>query len=220
MAANVERFRKDLDRLLEKGRNLDLAMVHEIDSAGFIKQAREQLGDAKKVEVLIKSLPDFKTEYQAWYSESVALLRQLLPDRLANFVALYEKPKARKSIDYENYVVQDYMQNLRVTRGGGYNVVVDASAALPQFRQQLAILSAATARFESSLFEIRQLVQADLFDDEIDSARELLRNGFLRPAGVIAGVVLEKHLRQVCEDRAIRVAKKNPGISDLNEQAP
>jgi hypothetical protein len=95
--------------------------------------------------------------------------------------------------------------------------IVDPSAALPQYRQQLAILKAAYARFDSALFEIRRLVQADLFDSEIDAARELLKSKFFRAAGAIAGVVLEKHLHQVCKDDSIRVLKRNPGIGDLNE---
>lgn len=78
-------------------------------------------------------------------------------------------------------------------------------------------MKAANRRFESSLFEIRQLVQADLFDGEIGAARELQKNKFLRAAGAIAGVVLEKHLRQVCDDHNIKVLKKNPSIGDLNE---
>jgi hypothetical protein len=109
------------------------------------------------------------------------------------------------------------MQDLKVTRGWEKEVVVDSSGAFPQYRQQLAILKAAKSRFESSLFEIRQLVQSDLFDSEIDAARELLKAHFVRPAGIIAGVVLEKHLHQVCNDHEIKVVKKNPAISDLNE---
>src|SRR5262249_7479037 len=112
-------------------------------------------------------------------------------------------------------VIQDYLQDLRVFNTFGRDV--EPSAALPQFSQQVAILQAASARFESSLFEIRQLVQADLFDSEIDAARELLKNKFLRAAGAVAGVVLEKHLRQICDDHGIKVVKKNPGIGDLNE---
>jgi hypothetical protein len=107
------------------------------------------------------------------------------------------------------------LQDLHVKVGGV--IKVDGSAAVPQYRQQLAILSAARARFESSLFEIKQLVQADIFDSEIDSARELLKNKFLRAAGAIAGVVLEKHLQQVYDDHTLKITKKNPGISDLNE---
>ena len=60
-------------------------------------------------------------------------------------------------------------------------------------------------------------MQADLFDSEIDAARELLKNKFLRAAGAIAGVVLEKHLHQVCDDHGVKITKKNPSISDLNE---
>jgi hypothetical protein len=145
----------------------------------------------------------------------LVLLRQLLPDRVGNFVGLYERPKARKSIDYENYVIQDFLQGLTVTRGGA--PVVEPKAALPKYRQQLAILKAAITRFESSLFEIRQLVQADLFDSEIDAARELLKNKFIRAAGAVAGVVLEKHLRQICDDHKVKINKKDPGISYLND---
>jgi hypothetical protein len=138
-----------------------------------------------------------------------------LPDRATDFVGLYQKPKSRKSIQYGNYVMQDYLQGLQATYLG--DVKVDASAAIPQFRQQLAILKAARTRFDSTLFEIRQLVQADLFDTEIAAARELLKGKFLRAAGAVGGVVLEKHLRQVCDDHAIKVVKKAPGITDLNE---
>lgn len=107
------------------------------------------------------------------------------------------------------------MIGLRTSRNG--ETLADASAAIPKFQVQLSILAAARQRFKSAIFEIRQLVQADLFDSEIAAARELLKNRFLRAAGAIAGVVIEKHLAQVCEDHTIKITKKNPGISDLNE---
>lgn len=44
-----------------------------------------------------------------------------------------------------------------------------------------------------------------------------LRLGFLRPVGVVAGVVLESHLRQVCENHKVRVNKQHATISDLND---
>ena len=216
MATNLDRFKKDLDRLIAVGEKLEYAMLKEIQGkAVFEKSIKDQLKE--KAEAFLKSIPAFNRSYEAWYSESLALLRQLLPDRVANFISFYEKPKSRKDINSSNYVIQDYLQGITVTRGYQKDVVVGQSAALSQFRQQLAILEATMARFESSLFEIRQLVQADLFDSELDAARELLRNKFLRAAGAIAGVVLEKHLHQVCDDHSIIIPKKNPGISDLNE---
>jgi hypothetical protein len=39
----------------------------------------------------------------------------------------------------------------------------------------------------------------------------------LRAAGAVAGVVLEKHLRQVCEDHSLQILKKNPTLSDLSD---
>ena len=60
-------------------------------------------------------------------------------------------------------------------------------------------------------------MQADLFDSELDSARELLKKGFLRGAGVLSGVVLEKHLSQVCANHKISIRKKKPTISDFND---
>jgi hypothetical protein len=71
-------------------------------------------------------------------------------------------------------------------------------------------------RFESSLFDIRQLVQADLFDSELDAARELGKHKFTRAAGALAGVVLERHLAQVCDNHNIKMTKKAPNIADLN----
>ncbi len=215
MTTNLERFKKDLDRLIKLGDDLHNSMQHEsVPNDAFEKYIRKQLGD-KQAQEIIHNLPAFKTTYEAWYSESLALLRQLLPDRLQTFISLYEKPKGRKAIEYGNYVIQDYMQDMRIKRYG--EIQVDPTAAIPQFRQQLAILNAAKARFQSSLFEIRQFVQADLFDSEIDLARELLKSNLLRAAGAIAGVILEKHLRQVCEDHGIKILKKQPVINDLNE---
>jgi hypothetical protein len=143
----------------------------------------------------------------------------LLPDRLSDFVRHYERPKTRKDITHGNYVIEDYLQNLRVTRNQGVfeEKVAGPDSAIPQFRQQLAILKSVKARFESSLFDIRQLVQADLFDSELDAAEELARKKFIRPAGALAAVVLERHLAQVCENHGVKVTKKEPTISDLND---
>ncbi|MGB0083936.1 MAG: hypothetical protein WBP94_00985 [Rhodomicrobiaceae bacterium] len=214
MATNLEKLKGELDRLIREGVDLDVVMKREIDKNTVDKLLQEQLGK-KKAEEFIKKLPDFNAEYEGWYSESYALIRQLIPDRASHFLSLYEKPKSRKSVEYGNYVMQDNLQGLCVMRG--MDVKVDRSAALPQFQQQLSILKAARRRFQSSLFEIRQILQTDLFDSEIEAARELSKKNFLRAAGTIAGVVLEKHLLQVCHDHKLKITKKYPGLADLSE---
>lgn len=215
MATNLDRFETDLQALVDRGEQLLYSMYYACHKAELVKQIKAVQGD--KVDEFIKKLPNFKVEYQKWYSESLALLKQLLPDRVDDFIRHYQKPKGRKDIDFENYRIEDYLQGLQVTKGFDKVVVVDASAAIPQFEQQRAILQAAHARFESSLFDIRQLVQADLLDSEIEAAEVLAKHKFVRAAGALAGVVIEKHLAQVCVNHGISITKKNPTIADFNE---
>jgi hypothetical protein len=219
MASNLDRYRKDLDALVKTGDRLFLAMQAECDPEGFDRAFKDKFGEkgGEKGAAIRAALPVVADDYQAWYSEALVLLKQLLPDRLQDFVSHYEKPKARKQISFENYRIEDYLQGLRVTRQYTTETVVGPEAAISQLRQQVGILKAVNARFESSLFEIRQLMQADLFDSELDAAKELTKNKFTRAAGTLAGVVLERHLGQVCQDHSIKLKKKEPAIGDLND---
>jgi hypothetical protein len=213
--SNLERYKKDLDALVDKGSMLENALNYELRPDEFTEEVKKQFGS--EADEFLKTVPSFARTYQHWYSEAKALVRQLLPDRLSDFVRHYEKPKPRKLLDFESYRIEDCLQGVRVVRGYQKEVVVDGSAALPHFRQQLAIVKSIRERFESSLFDIRLLVQGDLFDSELDAARELAKNKFLRAAGAVAGVVLEKHLGQVCENHTLKSTKKNPTIADFND---
>ena len=51
----------------------------------------------------------------------------------------------------------------------------------------------------------------------METAIELNKKGFVRGAGAIAGVVLEGHLSQVCENHELKSRKKNPTINDFNQ---
>jgi hypothetical protein len=216
MPSNLDRYKADLDSLIMRGGQLLNAIQLECFPERFKSQLKAKL-DTKEVKTFLDLVPNFKEKYQEWYSEAKALIRQLLPDRLLDFVRHYEKPKSRKNISFENYTIEDHLQGLTVTRGYEKERVVGPEAAIPHFQQQLAILGSAKIRFESSLFDIRQLVQADVFDSELEAAEELAKHKFGRAAGAIAGVVLERHLRQVCDNHGITVTKKNAGISDLND---
>ena len=211
---NIEPYQKDLDALTAKGDKLDIAMHYECSPQQITAEVKKSYGDG--ADKFIQALPSFKDEYQHWYSEATALVRQLLPDRLSDFTRYYEKPKSRKDITYENYTIEDHLQGLNVTRGG--SSIVGPDAAIPRFRQQLSIVQSVKERFRSSLFDIRQLAQADLFDSELDAAKELVKNKFNRAGGVVAGVVLERHLKEVCANHGLTIRKKDPQISDLNDK--
>jgi len=228
MSTNLKVYEKDLEALARLGSELKHALQYSVNKESFVKRVKEEIkanypedtpADIKKMEKeFLEKLPVFNTEYQKWYSEALSLLKQLLPDRVDDFISHYKKPRVkRKEITFENYVIQDGLQGLRITRGWEEDVVVDASAAIPQFQQQLAILQSAKQRFKTSLFDIRNLVQADLLDSEIDAARELHKNKFYRASGVICGVSLEKHLGEICNQYNIKFRKKNLTIADLND---
>jgi len=210
MSTNIEKFKGDLDKLIFKGQLLFEAMQRDCNPEEYEKQLRKTMKE--QYTTFIKKLPVFSADYQMWYSEALALIRQLLPDRMADFAKLYERPKTtRKEITHENYTIEDYLFGLIITFGAGME------SAIPRFFQQLGILKSAKQRFESSLFDIKQVLQADLFDSELEAAKELNKKGFMRGAGAVAGVVLEKHLAQICANHNVNVTKKNPGINDYNQ---
>src|SRR5579883_3027908 len=155
MASNLDRYKRDLDALILSGQSLLIAIIVESGAEQGKKALRKQLGD--QADQILATLPLFSEEYESWYSESKALVRRLIPDRLSDFVRHCEEPKVRKHIDYENYCIEDYLQGLIVTRGINKERVVGRDAAIPHFRQQLAIVRSLKHRMESSLFEIRQL---------------------------------------------------------------
>ncbi|CAE1132466.1 hypothetical protein [Xanthomonas euroxanthea] len=217
MASNIDRYKRDFERLLRDAVLIQQSFSHlcygkEYEAAVLI--SREN--DKQAVKKYMDALPDFKKAYQSWYSESLVLIKQLLPDRLNDFIRLYEKPKGRRDIGFENYRIEDALQGLRITRYGD-EVIADRRSAITHLEQQVAILNSIKGRFDSSLYDIRQLVQADLLDSELDAAKELLKHKFMRAAGAIAGVLLEKHLHEVCIAHNIKLTKKNPTIADLND---
>lgn len=213
MTSTIDRFKNDFDALLERAHKLQLAMERECAREAFDKAIKAQLKG--KAAEFIEKLPDFGRTYQRWYTESQAVVRQLIPDRINDFIRHYEKPKGRKDIDFENYRIEDYLQGLQVTRAG--EIIVSKRAAINQFAQQIAILTAARSRFESSLMDMRQMLQADLFDSELQAAEHLLKYKFVRAAGALVGVVLERHLAQVVATHGVSVGKKHPTIADFNE---
>ena len=209
METNLTKYKKDIDTLIDRGAKLYDGLVWELrDELGNIYK---NLSSERKEEI---EKCVFKSKYNAWYNESIALIKQLIPERLTDFQSYYKIEK-RKDINCETYTISDYLIGIQVSRGR--EIIVSRATALCKFEQQLYIVRSLKNRFESSLYDIKQLLQADVFDSEIDSAKELCKKGFYRAAGAICGVVIEKHLCEVCGQHQIKVTKKHPVINDYNE---
>lgn len=73
-----------------------------------------------------------------------------------------------------------------------------------------AIFKAAKDDFENGyITSIQAIVQAEVFSSELDQSRELLKGGYRTAAAVVAGVVLETGLRELCTANGIAPSKLN-----------
>jgi hypothetical protein len=79
-----------------------------------------------------------------------------------------------------------------------------------------AIFEAAHEDFERGmLVTLRAMVRGEVFGDELEQAGELLENGYLTAAAVVAGTVLETTLRELCTRHGIAVGTMNKMNADL-----
>ena len=215
MEINFDKYKADLKILIDSGVHLWNAIRNE----QMPDVIEEHFKTVLKMDYnkFSKSLPNFKSAYQPWYSQALAIIKLLIPERYTDFTRCYETPKGRKVITKENYVIEDYLNEVEITTGFDNKVVVGPIDALSQFESQLNILKSASTRFETTLFDIRQHLHSELLDAELDAAEALLRNKHFRASGIICGVVLQKHLAQVLINHGIKPLKKTAKIPDYNE---
>ena len=164
MASRIELLKEEMKALLNEGQLLLCALLNEVgklpdDIKKNFKQSKTQL-------------PNFFVSYEPWYSESLQVIKQIIPDRLDDFVNQY-KITRRKSIDHETYRISDYLAQITITKGEFNRVVLDGTSAVPNMDSQLAILKSVERRFTKSLFDIKYVLQADIFDSELDAATDL-----------------------------------------------
>ncbi len=187
-----EVIKKEIEDLLQEGAELHNKIYNEEDDT---------------------SLSAFFSEnYQAWYTKALYVIKQIIPEREADFIEYYKRNRKRDDIvDTAYYPISDAFMNIRNIGGTTY-----PTKARKNVYNQVFILKSAHAMVDSKLRNIETFLQATLLDSEIESAKYLLKQKFIRPAGVIAGVVLEQHFKTICNNRNIKI-KKNAQISDYNE---
>jgi hypothetical protein len=176
----------------------------------------EQEGSALQLSLRAnKDLGALNMDYQRWYTRALAVVKQLTPERTVDFSEAY-KIERRKDITYATYTISDYLMGL-VVKWGGAPAFDTEQAYSAKLVKQLSILAAAIEAAPSALHDIRAVVRAEFSDSDIAAAKELAKAGHLRSAGVVCGVVLEKHLAEVASRRGIAFRKKNVTISDAND---
>lgn len=211
---NLTKYKEDLKSLLNRGK----LIAEDFKYRSYNVEQLKKL-DKDELEIRKKLNNYFETNYQGWYTEAIAVIKLLIPDRLVEFNELYKGDNKRKDISATTYNIQDWLKGQRVAVDlfYGEKPFNDMAAVSMRFGNQFQILASAEKRFTSSLLDIKQLLQADFFDTEIEVSKELTKKGFYRAAGVICGVIIEKHLSQVCANHNVTITKKHPTISDFND---
>jgi len=88
----------------------------------------------------------------------------------------------------------------------------------PDVDQAFGVLLSAKDDYENeSLFNIKQLVEAELFDEFLEQAEYLHHAGYFQAAAVIGGSVLEDGLKKLCIKNNIELTEK-PKLDWMNSQ--
>lgn len=123
--------------------------------------------------------------YQRWYSASYVLIDEYLDEtRREEFKELYQKimgdfqPKGPRYSSEKSEIIDEFINRYDIQRG---------------------ILSGIPEVVEIKEMNLRKLISADFVETELDEAEILFNHKFIRGAGALAGVALEKHLETMCQ---------------------
>lgn len=163
MADKIEGLKKELVNLMEQGELLLCAMAVDV---GKINEE-----DRKYIKENNIQVPNFVREYDKWYTESLRVIKQIIPERLDDFINQYRNDR-RKSLSHSTYTIYDYLLGI-IKRGQFNSIILNTDSALPKMQHQVSILNSVLQRFSSSLFDVKEVLQADIFDSELEAAREL-----------------------------------------------
>ena len=208
-------IREDLKKLFDTGEYI--LYSEALKNNKLTEDEIEALEKIEDFKIFKKNNLNIKTTYQKWYSVSCNVISQLISHRLEEFKLVYINPKRKNgNIDFISYTISDYLQGSVIFKNGIKSFdIFDSFAA--KLMLQISILQSCEAILDSKLSDLEGFLQSELFDSELDTAKDLLKKKHIRLAGALAGITLEVHLKKICKNHSITLRKANPTISDCNE---
>jgi len=151
---------------------------------------------------------NFVRDYHEWYSGSVALVEANMPGRVSELRALHEGLKGAKDAP---------TPMVRILESDRMTFTIQLAMA-SRIRQMQSVVASIPAYMEAHLHDVELEVAQAYVRDELSEAEVLLKSGFSRAAGGIAGVLLERHLKLICDRHNPPISRtKSAGISKLND---
>ncbi len=189
MKTNLTDIEKDIDRLIDEWQAL-----METPAINVRYRSRMSFGYTEVLSYQNYFNQEiFDEKYYTLYTQAVVFIKQVADYMMPSFNDLHSQ----------------------LTDGSSYYLTFVNFVA--KLRQQTSILEGVKRRFTSSLFDIKHLAQADLFNDALDQAQYLLTHKYYRAAGVVAGVVLEQHLKSICNAKGFAIKEKHPSIENYRQ---
>lgn len=210
MNNNLTVHLKDLKEVIDTGKLILTSLKLRISKYKY--QSGNKLSEEETKELMEL----FETDYQEWYSISLVLVKQILPDRLNEFIKYYDSKKSDTTV--KSYCIKEWFNGVRFNKlKTEFKDVNELHIVFMKFGCQVEIIKACNSRFRNSLFEIKQILNANLLKSELEQAEELFSNGYYRASGVICGVIIERHLHLVCNNHNVKPKTKKPTISEFSQ---
>jgi len=74
---------------------------------------------------------------------------------------------------------------------------------------QLALLESVSPLIKLNEENFRKELVLDFLDNEMEQVKLLLKNDYIRPSGVILGIILERYLKNICSENDINFKEKD-----------
>ena len=176
---NLSKYHLDLDNLIQLGYDMLENLISrrgeettETHYHGWVEVPLDTEGDIENPEISSRDADGqvhtewgkpIETYYQGWYSECHQLIKQLLPARLDEFEELYLGSKPRSGIDPTNFGIQHWLLGMRVGAGTlvpkqGPDRNQETELVTGKLQHQIGITDSVKRKFQSSLFDIKQMV--------------------------------------------------------------
>ena len=154
----------------------------------------------------------FEMGYQRWYSRALPLMKELAPERYAEFQAYYLRDPHGPEHRRWAYVIRDYILGREPSTGS----IEGRKETTRCFTSQLAILKSVADRLSWMSLDTEDQAERGLQLDLLETARDLIKVEE-RAAGALAGTILEAYLRKLAAKHEVKLRKQSPSPAELVE---
>ena len=112
------------------------------------------------------------------------------------FINRIKDKKSHQSMAFESFRLKTNTSNIHT---GNYGKIVEINGVLESIVYELE---------NNLLYQIKKVLQADIFSDFLEMAEHLLKEGYKDASAVIIGSVLEDTLRKLCELNGIETVNE------------